>query len=118
MGHYLGLSVKGIWFRGGKLSAMQGPAPGFVGKRWAGPIIPLIVGILGNMGFPARNSEVLRMSFFNYKINTMHYMTLRRHLAPNLHWGEAYCCQVEWGGALDPGGEAPVVVEVVGLSWD
>lgn len=45
-------------------------------------------------------------------------MTLRRHLAPNLHCVEAYCCQVEWGGALDPGGEAPVVVEVVGLSWD
>ena len=51
--HYLGLSVKGIRLRGGKFSGMQGPAPGFVGKRWFGPIMPLIIGILGNMGFPA-----------------------------------------------------------------
>ena len=55
--HYLGLSSKGIRLRGEKLSGMQGPAPGFVGKRWLGPIIPLIIGILGNMGFPTQTIE-------------------------------------------------------------
>lgn len=56
--HYLGLSVKGIRLRGGKVSGIQGPAPGFVGKRWFGPIIPFIIGIRGNMGFPTNDSEV------------------------------------------------------------
>lgn len=42
-----------------------------------------------------------------------------RCLMVYLCWGEAYYCQVWPGGALDPGGEAPVVVvEVVGLCWD
>lgn len=50
---YLRLSMKGIRLRGEKFSGIQGP-PGFVGKRWFGPIIPLIIGILGNMGFPAQ----------------------------------------------------------------
>lgn len=49
---YLGLSVKGIRLWGGKFSGMQGPALGFVGKRWFGPIIPFIIGILGNTEFP------------------------------------------------------------------
>lgn len=74
VGHYLGLSVKGIWFRGGKLSAMQGPAPCFAGKRWAGPIIPFIVGILGNMGFPARNSGL-----------THENVQLQDKMCPTLH---------------------------------
>lgn len=63
--HYLGLSVKGIRLRGGKLSGIQGPAPGFVGKRWFGPIIPFIIGILGNMGFPTNDLEVNKMHIFS-----------------------------------------------------
>lgn len=54
---YLGLSVKGIRLRGAKSSGMQGPAPGFEGKRWFGPIMPLIIGILGNMEFPEHDTK-------------------------------------------------------------
>lgn len=43
-------------------------------------------------------------------------LKMRKRLLTNLRWGGAYYCQVWWGEALE--GEAPVVVEVVGLSWD
>lgn len=54
---YLGLSVKGIRFRGEKLCGMQGPVAGFAGKRGFGPLIPLIIGVLGNIGLPTHTID-------------------------------------------------------------
>ena len=118
---YLGLSVKGIRWRGEKLSGMQGP-PGFVGNLWLGPIIPFIMGIRTNMGFPAgrkkqplmSQNEILRVDTGGQLVWTA-LLPLRCWSGTYLRWGEVHWGLAWRGGAHGPGGEASVVL--VGCWW-